>query len=175
MSDGLLLSVIGIAAVFVTLTVLMLFVMGMERVLRGRGVAVEGMAAEGAAVATGEVGAVAEMAAEPGDTVEVAAVALALASYMRGQGKQFGAGPLAVGGAQYQVEVGDLSRSPVVVVVNGQSYWASMDGEGLPVAAQIAPVLRARTGETQRGRGWRSAYPPAQGGHWDRRGWSGGL
>lgn len=161
MSEGLLISVVGVAAVFVSLTVLMLLIRGMKRVFRSEEV-----------VAGGE--AEAKVGAEPEDTVEVAAIALALASYMKKRGKELGGWPIAVGGVYYQVEVGDLSHSPVAVVVNGRSHWASADGEGLPVIEQIAPVLGARMRDIQRGRNWRSAYPLSQGGYWDRRGWGGG-
>ena len=165
LAEGLRISGVGLGAVFGSLIVIMFLMMGMERVFRGQGVAVEE-----AVVAVG----VEERVGEgPEDMVEVAAIALALAWYMKERGKELGGRPIAIGGVNYQVEVGDLSRSPVAVVVNGGSYWASVDGEGLPVTEQIAPVLGAQMRESQRGRNWRSAYPLAQGGaYWDRRGWA---
>jgi len=163
--EGLLISGVGIGAVFGSLLIIMFLMMGVERVFRGDGVAVEELVAvEGEEARVGE---------GLEDTAEVAAIALALASYMKERGKELGGRPIAIGGVHYQVEVGDLSRSPVAVVVNGRSYWASVDGEGLPVAEQIAPVLGAQMRDTQRGRNWRSAYPLAQGAYWDRRGWAG--
>ena len=165
--EGLRISGIGVGAVFGTLAILMFVMMGMGRVFRTGGVAVE----EAVAVAVGGVEAKVGEGLE--DTVEVAAIALALASYMKERGKELGGRPIAIGGVHHQVEVGDLSRSPVAVVVNGRSYWASVDGEGLPVTEQIAPVLGAQMRDTQRGRNWRSAYPLAQGTYWDRRGWGG--
>ena len=157
--EGLLISGVGIGAVFGSLLIIMFLMMGVERVFRSDGVAVEG---EEARVGEGLE-----------DTAEVAAIALALASYMKERGKELGGRPIAVGGVHYQVEVGDLSRSPVAVVVNGRSHWASVDGEGLPVTEQIAPVLGAQMIDIQRGRNWRSAYPLSQGGYWDRWGWGG--
>ena len=166
MGEGLLISGVGIGAVFGSLLIIMFSMMGLERVFRGQGVAVEELVAEG--------GVGAGVGETPGDIVEVAAIALALASYMKERGKELGGRPIAISGVQYQVEVGDLSRSPVAVVVNGRSHWASADGEGLPVTEQIAPVLGTAMRETQRGRNWRSAYPLSIGGYWDRRGWGGG-
>jgi Na+-transporting methylmalonyl-CoA/oxaloacetate decarboxylase gamma subunit len=163
--EGLLISGVGAGAVFGTLAILMFVMMGVERVFRSDGVAVEELVAvEGEEARVGE---------GLEDTAEVAAIALALASYMKERGKELGGRPIAVGGVHYQVEVGDLSRSPVAVVVNGRSHWASVDGEGLPVTEQIAPVLGAQMIDIQRGRNWRSAYPLSQGGYWDRWGWGG--
>lgn len=175
MVDGLVVSAIGVAVVFVTLTIMMLLVMGMERAMRERKVAVESAAAGIAAVTTHEAKAAMQITVEPGNTAEVAAVALALASYLRGQGKQFEAGSISIGRASYRVEVGDISQPPVAISVNGERFWAGMNGEGLPVSVPGAPVPGARVGEAQTGRIWRSAYPLAQGGYWDRRGWSGRL
>ncbi len=154
--EGLSISGIGVGAVFGSLIVIMFVMMGIERVFRSDGVAVQEKAGGG-----------------PRDMVEVAAVALALASYMKQRGKGLGGRMIAISGVNYQVEVGDLSRSPVAVVVNGGSYRASVDGEGLPVAERIAPVVGAPMRDARRGRNWRSAYPLGQGGrHWDRRGWA---
>lgn len=164
--EGLFISGVGVGAVFGSLLIIMFLMMGVERVFRSDGVAVE------EAVAAGDVEAKVGEGLE--DVVEVAAIALALASYMKERGKELGGRPIAISGVHYQVEVGDLSRSPVAVVVNGGSYWASVDGEGLPVIEQIAPALGTQMRDTQRGRNWRSAYPLAQGGaYWDRRGWAG--
>jgi len=164
--EGLLISGVGAGAVFGTLAILMFVMMGVERVFRSDGVAVEeAVAAEGEEARAGE---------GLEDPVEVAAMARARAAYMKERGKELGGRPIAVGGVHYQVEVGALSLSPVAVVVNGESHWASVDGEGLPVTEQIAPVPGAQMRDTQRGRSWRSAYPLAQGAYWDRRGWGGG-
>ncbi len=165
LTEGLLISGVGAGAIFGSLSIIMFVMMGIERVFRGDGVALE------EAVAAG--GAEAEVGEGPKDMVEVAAIALALASYMKERGKGLGGRPVAIGGVHCQVEVGDLSRSPVAVVVNGASYWASVDGEGLPVTEQIAPGLGTQMRDTRRGRNWRSAYPLAQGVYWDRRGWGG--
>jgi len=164
MGEGLLITGVGVGAVFGSLAILMFLMMGIERVFRGQGVAVEEVAAGGVEAQVGE---------GLEDTAEVAAIALALASYMKERGKELGGRPIAISGVHYQVEVGDLSRSPVAVVVDGRSHWASADGEGLPVTEQIAPVLGTQMRDIQRGRNWRSSYPLSQGGYWDRRGWGG--
>lgn len=171
MIEGLFISIIGMATVFVVLTIIMFLMVGIQRLFRAEGGAVEeAVVAEGAW--TGSVPEP-ESSAGPEDAVEVAAIALALASHMEKLGRQLGASPISIGGLQYQVEVGDLSRSPVSVVVNGERCWACLDGEGLPVAAGIAPRLAAQTRDAERIRLWRSAYPLTQSGYWDRRGWAG--
>lgn len=167
MSEGLIISGVGIATIFVTLTVMMLLMRGMERVFRQDEVSVEEMEATGGIKREPDI--------EPENSAEVAAITLALVSYMKEQGRELRGRPFSIGGRQYQVELGDLSRSPVAVVVNGESYWASVGGEGLPVAEQVVPVLGTEVREAQRGQGWRSAYPPDQGGFWERRGWSGRI
>ena len=45
-----------------------------------------------------------------------------------------------VNGTAYEVEIGDLSASPIEVVVNGKPYSVTLEG-GAPLAA--APVVRA--------------------------------
>lgn len=47
---------------------------------------------------------------------------------------------ITVNGTAYEVEIGDLSTSPIEVLVNGKSYSVTLEG-GAPVAA--APVVRA--------------------------------
>ena len=165
--EGLSISGIGVGAVFGSLIVLMFVMMGLERVFRSAEVAVEETVAAG--------GVEAKVGEGPEDMVEVAAIALALASYMKERGKELGGRPIAIGGVNYQVEVGDLSRSPVAVVVDGRSYRACVDGEGLPATERIALVLGTQLRDAQRGWNWRSAYPLAQGGYWYRRGWLGRL
>jgi len=163
-TEGLLISGVGAGAIFGSLSIIMFVMMGIERVFRGDRVALEEEAAGDVEAGVGE---------GPKDMVEVAAIALALASHMKERGKELGGRPIAIGGVHCQVEVGDLSRSPVAVVVNGASYTACVDGEGLPVTEQIAPGLGTQMRDTRRGRNWRSAYPLAQGAYWDRRGWGG--
>ncbi len=169
MIEGLSISGIGVGAIFGSLIVIMFVMMGIERVFRSDGVVVEEVVEE--VVAAGSVEA--KVGGKVEDMVEVAAVALALASYMKERGRELGGRPFAISGVNYQVDVGDLSRSPVAVVVNGVSYRASVDGEGLPVAERVAPVVGTQMREIRRGRNWRSAYPLGQGGrYWDRRGWA---
>ena len=113
-----------------------------------------------------------EVQEQPEDTVEVAAIALALAAHMSGRGKALGGRPITIGGVEYQVDVGDLSTSPVAVTVNGARYWTSLDGKGLPLAVGGVLVIGARMRDAHGNRVWRMAYPLGIGGYWDRRGWS---
>ena len=159
MIEGLVITLIGMAVVFVSLAILMFMIMGIERAFRSGEPAVE-------EVVVGE-------RRKPGDKAEVAAMALALSFYLKEQGKELRRQPIAIDGVQYQVEMGGLCRSPVAVVVNEESYWASAGGKGLPVASRIGLMLGAQMRGTQYSRRWRSAYPMAQGGYWDRWGWGG--
>ena len=158
MIEGLLISVVGMAVVFVVLTILMFVIMGMERLFRERAPAVEKV--------------LANEEADHVDTVEAAAIALALASYLRERGKDLKA-PITIGGVHYEVEIGDLSHSPVSLMVNQDSYRAALGDEGLPITEQASPKVVAQAKSTQSGLGWRSAYPPSQGKYWSRRGWTG--
>ena len=169
MLEGLLITVVGMAVVFVVLAILMYVIMGMERLFREKGVAQ--IVSEKVAV-TEALPQAPEAGAAPESTVEVAAIALALASYLKERGKKLGAS-LSIGGEQYHVEMGDPSIPPVNLKVNQEHYRAAIGEEGLPPAEQAASVApQAKDG--QRGSpGWRSAYPPPQGGFWCRRGWTG--
>jgi sodium pump decarboxylase gamma subunit len=166
MLEGLLISVIGMFVVFVVLTILMFVIIGLERLFRHK--EVSEVAAEMVAVEQAEPP---KEVVRPGDTAEVAAIALALTSYLKERGKKLEK-PLAIDGAQYQVEIDDISRTPMTVVVDGDSYRAAVGEEGLPPTEQIAPVPGTQRREPQRGLGWRSIYPPSQGGFWNRRGWT---
>lgn len=166
MLEGLLITVIGMVVVFVVLTILMFVIMGLERLFRGKEgaeVVVEKVAVEGAEPQ--------KRAVKPADTAEVAAIALALASYLKERGKKLEK-TLAIDGAKYQVDISDISQTPTTVVVEGDSYRAAVGEEGLPSPEQAAPVLGTQRREPQRGLGWRSIYPPSQGGFWNRRGWT---
>lgn len=158
MIKGLLISVVGMAVVFVALTILMFVIMGMERLFRERAPAVEKV--------------LANEGAETAETVEAAAIALALASYLRERGKDLKA-PITIGGVQYQVEMGDLSHFPVSLMVNQDNYRAAVGDEGLPITEQASPETIVQRKGTRSGLGWRSAYPPSQGKYWSRRGWTG--
>ena len=169
MLEGLLITVVGMAVVFVVLAILMYVIMGMERLFREKGVAE--VVSEKVAV-TEALPQAPEAGAAPESTVEVAAIAVALASYLKERGKKLGAS-LSVGSEHYHVEMGDPSVSPVNLKVNQEHYCAAVGDEGLPPAEQDASVA-PQAKEAQRGSpGWRSAYPPPQGGFWCRRGWTG--
>ncbi len=103
---------------------------------------------------------------------KVAAITLALAAHLSKKGKELGKQSIKIGNKTFEVEVSDLSTSPVAVTVNDEKFWASLDGKGLPVGIHRYPMNARRIGDAQRGRSWRSAYPPAIGAAWDRRGWS---
>lgn len=166
MLEGLLITVIGMVVVFVVLSILIFVIMGLERLFRGKEgaeVVVEKVAVEGAEPQ--------KRAVKPADTAEVAAIALALASYLKERGKKLEK-PIAIDDSQYKVEISDISRTPTTVVVEGDTYQAAIGEEGLPSPEQIAPVLETQKREPQRGLGWRSIYPPSQGGFWNRRGWT---
>ena len=161
MTDGLMVSSIGIASAFAVLIVVMLLTRLITRVYPpmqeagpGAEAATRGLVAPGAEevappVAPAEV----EEHLVPESTDEVVAIALALAKRMRDQGRGLEGRKLVIGEASYDVDVGDLSHSPVSVTVNGEEFWASLDGKGLPVARQNAPARGARTEAVQRGRG----------------------
>ena len=163
MIEGLLISVVGMAVVFVVLTILMFVIMGMGRLLSDKGVV-------GRVVVEELVAGKEEVRAE--DTAQVAAIALALASYLKERGKALGK-PIAISGVQYEVEMGDLSHFPVSLMVNQDSYRAAVGDEGLPISEQVSPKFGAQEKGTQSGLGWRSAYRQLQGKYWSRRGWTG--
>jgi sodium pump decarboxylase gamma subunit len=163
MIEGLLICVVGMAVVFVVLTILMFMIMGMGRLTSDKGV-VGGLVVEELVAGKEEV--------KAEDTAEVAAIALALASYLKEQGKALGK-PIAISGVQYQVEMGDLSYSPVSLMINQDSYRAAVGDEGLPVTEQVSPKFVAQAKGIQSGLGWRSAYHQLQGKYWSRGGWTG--
>ena len=151
MTDGLLLSAIGLASVFAILTIIMLLVRMLVRLLRNGEVPVEqaAVARAGSAlvtgatetpeeVATGEAPASTPVGApeaairepeQPGiegrpgprDAAEVAAIAVAVAARMRGQGKEWRGPRIVIDGAQYEVNLGDPSQSLVAATVNGEA------------------------------------------------------
>jgi Na+-transporting methylmalonyl-CoA/oxaloacetate decarboxylase gamma subunit len=164
MVEGLFISLVGMAAVFVSLTVIMFLMMGIERVFRSQGVAVQEAIALGEGLVTEAVG--------PEDAVEVAAVALALASHLRERGRELGT-TIAVDGLEYEVDVGDTARPPVAVAVNGESFRGSVGEERLSLARTATMMIAARLRRPRGERVWRSAYPLPRGDYWCRRGWTG--
>jgi hypothetical protein len=112
-----------------------------------------------------------EVEHRPEDGAEVAAIALAIASHMKERGRDLH-GHLVIGDTEYSVSVGLPWDYPVPIVVDGEKYWASLDGRGLPVGGGATPLRATRIGDAQRGRQWRSAYPMPIGTPWDRRGWT---
>ena len=167
--DGLLISVVGMAAVFVILILIMFIMVGIERLYRGMDVGEEELDVVDeiplGGIPVGDI-------EGPEDDIEVAAVAIALATYLSEHGEEFGNRPIVIGGIQYQVEVGDISSPPVYVVINGEGYWAAVGADGLPFTRGFIPLRIEESKEADYGRGWRSAQPLSQGEYWYRHGWS---
>jgi Na+-transporting methylmalonyl-CoA/oxaloacetate decarboxylase gamma subunit len=169
MLDGLFISLVGMGAVFVSLTIIMFLMMGIERVFRSEEMAVGEISIVDEQImptgpVTGRVG--------PGSQAEVAAIVLALAAYMKERGRQVGQS-LDIDGVHYRVEVGDTTDSAVSVVVNGEMYRGSLDDHGLSMDAETGLRIESRVGDSKQGRIWRTAHPFLQGGLWTRHGWTG--
>ena len=194
--DGLFISVVGMTMVFAVLVIIMFVMMLIQRLFHeaeavgeyGAAAAGEpetalvGAATEAAAdpaVAARQAPALGgvlstigvEMQAEPTCSAEVAAIVLALAAHLGKGGDEAERWHMTIGALEYEVEVSTPWHSPVAIVVNGERCWGSLDGTGLPVQTTL-PTIRPRSSTTPSGRGWRSAQPIGQAGHWDRRGWN---
>ena len=170
MLEGFFISLVGMGAVFISLAIIMLIMMGIERVFRSEEVAVEEMLAVEEIIA--EAGVVVEHE-KPVSMAEVAAIALTLAKHIKGRGKELGTS-ITINDVYYQVEVGDISGSPISVVVNGENFWGVVDGQGLPAAKRTSLSIKTKARSPRHERVWRTAYPPLQGGdYWCRRGWTG--
>ncbi len=169
MADGLFISLVGMGAVFVSLTIIMFLMVGIERVFRDEEVIGEATLAVGDAVALSRS---VRETVDPEDSVDVAAITLALASHMKKQGKQLGMS-VVINDIHYKVDAGELSCTPVVVVVNGESYWGSVGDDGLSFAEKAFLKIGMQVRDPQRERIWRTAYPPSRGGYWSRSGWTG--
>jgi len=168
MIEDLLVCVIGLAVVFVVLAVLMFVIIGMGRLFGG---GEEGAEDANAAVKTKPEETKQEPPIPEGAT-ELAAITLAMASYLRQRGRELGP-YITINNMEYQVDVGDLHSPPISVEVNGEKLRASLNGEGLPVSTQIELNLGIWPRDTKRGPFWRAACPPTQGGYWSRGGWTG--
>jgi len=192
--DGLFISVVGMAAVFVVLIFIMLLMVWIELSFRAKPIGadpgalfapdVEDRRAGGRSHGAGAAGGTGvadldsmlmsigvEVEHRPEDGAEVAAIALAIASHMKERGRDLH-GHLTINDIEYHVSVGPPWDYPVPIVVDGEKYWASLDGRGLPVGGGSTPLRVTRIGDAQRGRQWRSAYPMPIGTPWDRRGWT---
>ena len=167
MLEDLLICVVGLAVVFVVLAILMFVIIGMGKLSGGKEVAEDAtVAVETKAEETKPEATISE------DATELAAIALAMASYLRQRGRDLGP-YITINNMKHQVNIGDLHSSPISVEVNGEKFRASLNGEGLPVSTQpeSKPVIWPR--DTRRGPVWRAACPPARGGYWSRGGWTG--
>lgn len=182
MVEGLIISLVGMAAVFVSLMVIMFLMIGIERVFRSDSIAV----VDGVGVVRGlgstrvgiqeeeQRGGVVGGTASPESTAEVAAIALALAFRLRERGKVLGTS-LRLNDVDYHIDVGDMGGVVVDVSVDGDGYRGSIGEEGLPPACRSDGRRLLRVAGPQRPVAWRSAYPPALGGYWRRGGWAGGT
>lgn len=185
---GLLITVIGMVSVFIVLIIIMYLMMYIQKILGDDKVSLEDEGALDDGLSHGEASvdtAQADLTSNDAesmlmsigveveeDPAKVAAIALALAAYLSKTGKELGKQSIRIGNKSFEVEVSDSSSSPVAVTVNGEKFWASLDGKGLPVGLHRYPMNACRIGDERRGRAWRSAYPPPIGTAWDRRGWS---
>lgn len=169
MLEGLLISLVGMGAVFVSLTVIMFLMIGIERVFRSEELVAEEISVVGGGITP--IGPVTERMG-PESQAEVAAIVLALASYLKERGRQVGRS-IDINGVHYRVEVGEPADSTVSVVVNGEMYCGSLGDHGLSVNVQTGLRIESGVGDRKRGRVWRTAYPLLQGGYWTRPGWTG--
>lgn len=167
MLEDLLICVIGLAVVFVVLAVLMFVIIGMGKLSVGKEVAEDA----NAAVKTKPEEIRPESTISE-DATEVAAIALAMAYYLKQKGSNLGT-HITINNTEYQVDIGDLYSPPISVEVNGAKFRASLTDEDSPVSTQpdLKPVIWPR--DTERGPVWRAACPPARGGYWSRGGWTG--
>jgi len=169
MLEGLFISLVGMGAVFVSLTIIMFLMIGIERIFRSEEPVAEEISVVGGGITP--IGPFTERVA-PESQVEVAAIVLALASYMKGRGRQVGRS-IDIDGVHYRVEVGDTTGSTTSVVVNGEMYRGSIGDHGLSMNVQTGLRIEMGVGDRKRGRIWRTAHPLLQGGYWTRPGWTG--
>jgi Na+-transporting methylmalonyl-CoA/oxaloacetate decarboxylase gamma subunit len=163
MIEGLFISLVGMVSVFVILVLIMLVMMGIERVFRdGEVVVEEAVAGAGTVVDRGH----------PDSMHEVAAIAVGLAAYLGERGRELGTS-LTINNVRYEIGLGDISAPVGNMTVDGEAYRASVGDEGLPVAGRTTWGMVRDTRDGHAGRAWRSVYPPSTGGYWSRRGWTG--
>jgi hypothetical protein len=181
MVEGLYISLVGVAAVFVSLTTIMFLMMGIERAFRGDGAAtigsvvgLEGVVEVGADMGRMVAGDVSEQGARPDDSAEVAAIAVALVSHLRVRGRELGTS-LRLSDEEYRIEMGDAVDSAMSINVNGDSYRGRVGGGRLPSTSRSMLRVMPHASVSHPIAGWRSAYPPTRGGHWCRRGWTGRM
>jgi Na+-transporting methylmalonyl-CoA/oxaloacetate decarboxylase gamma subunit len=169
MAEGLFISLVGMGAVFLSLTIIMFLMMGIERVFRDEEQALE----EGSGVREGwTIVEPVQRKTVPESNIEVAAVVLALTSYLKERDRDLGTS-IAINDVHYHVGTGDISVSPTSVEVNGERFLGAVGGEGLPVIKHTSLLIGPRTRDVGRERIWRLAHPFSIGGYWSRHGWSG--
>jgi len=169
MAEGFFISLVGMVAVFVSLTIIMFLMIGIERIFRTEELALdeESGGTEGwTPVDIPQGGTV------PENNIEVAAVVLALASYLKERGRDLGSS-IAINNVHYHVRTGDSSRPATSVEVNGESFMGAIGDEGLPYIKRTGLLISKRTKDVGRERIWRLAHPFSIGGYWSRRGWTG--
>lgn len=168
MVEDLLVCIIGLAVVFFVLSVLMFLIIGTARL---SGVGEGGRENKDAGLKT-KPGESDPGSAIPGDTTELAAVALAMASYLRQRGRELGQ-YIIINDVNLQVNVGDLHSSPISVEVNEEKFRAGLNSEDLPVSTEHEFKKISWPRDEKRGPVWRAACTPSQGGYWSRGGWTG--
>lgn len=167
-SEGALISVIGMGLVFVVLTLMMFLMLAVERVFRAD------EPAQGSSPAERE-------RADPSESLrngvgserlaEVGAIALAIAVYMQERGGRFGTS-ISIDGQEYEVEMKDASRGALEVVVNGEGFRGVVGKHTQSFRSSRRLLGKTQARSLEDARRWRMAYPFAQGSYWPRGAWS---
>jgi len=168
LSDGFFISFVGLAAVFVILTLIMLVMLTISRLFRS----------DDAGVETAEQRAETRLSpeptvsgAEPEGPCEVAAIGLALAHHLRRRGRPIGTS-IAINQVSYQLQIGDMSCFPASILVNGGCYRGTIGEDALPYARPVPRGNEVRRTDRRRERNWRTPFQLPQGGCWQPAGWS---
>jgi Na+-transporting methylmalonyl-CoA/oxaloacetate decarboxylase gamma subunit len=169
MEEGFFISLVGMGAVFISLTIIMILMMVIERAFRSEELAIEEGLANGDAVVLIEPE---ERSIEPEGLAEVAAIALALTAYLKNRDRDLG-DSITINDVRYYTEIGDISCSPTSIAVNGNMYWCAVGEDGLPFSRRTSLWIEPRSKDVKHGRNWRSIHSPSIGGYWARRGWTG--
>ena len=169
MVEGLFISLVGMGAVFLSLIIIMFLMVGIERVFRS-----EETEGEGDSTVNGMIPLIepVQMKSEPRGTDEVAAIALALASYLRGRDKELGTS-ISINGKVFHVEIEDIDNLPTSLAINGESYLGVVGERSLLFSRRSFLQIGQRKKDVHRERTWRSAHTLSLGGHWFRQGWTG--
>lgn len=189
LSRALLISVIGMAGVFVVLIIIMYVMMFIQKRF-GDETLPEYEEGTHEAAFSQDRGTISPVSTDPQhiveadltrritgtdiqeDSAEIAALSVALITHLKKKGKEFGKRSVTIGPTTYEAQVRDPLASPVEITVNNEKLSGNLDGNLFPFTPYKNPMHILREGKAQRGRFWRSAYPPPIGSVWDRRGWN---